>query len=104
MILLQAAGAAGIANFIFPVAIVGVMYFMMIRPQMKRQKDTLDFQQNLQKGARVVTGGGIVGKITSIDERFVTLETGKTFIQVTRASVLNVVADTSNDVVAESKN
>ncbi len=102
MFLLQAAAGGGIANFFFPIAIVGVMYFMMIRPQMKRQKETTNFQQNLTKGMRVVTGGGIVGKIINIDERFVTLETGKTNIIITRASVLNTVNDASNDAVAES--
>jgi preprotein translocase subunit YajC len=100
MILLQAAaGGAGIANFIFPLAIVGVMYFMMIRPQMKRQKETVSFQQGLSKGMRVVSGGGIVGKIINIDERFVTLETGKSTIIVTRASILNSVSD---ELVAEA--
>ncbi len=95
MILLQmTGGGANPINFLFPVAIIGVMYFTMIRPQMKRQKETVSFQASLQKGMRVVTGGGIVGKITNIDERFVTLETGKTFIQITRSSILNEVSDT----------
>ena len=52
---------------IMMVAIFAIMYFFMIRPQQKRQKEIQNFQNNLQEGAQVVTGGGIYGTVKKID-------------------------------------
>lgn len=49
------------------VAIFAVMYFFMIRPQQKRQKEIQKFQNELTEGTPVVTGGGIYGTVKSID-------------------------------------
>jgi preprotein translocase subunit YajC len=49
------------------VAIFAIMYFFMIRPQQKRQKEIQNFQNTLQEGAQVVTGGGIYGTVKKID-------------------------------------
>jgi preprotein translocase subunit YajC len=54
-----------------------VLYFLMIRPQMKRQKDTRAMLESLKKGDEVITAGGIVGKITKIGESYITLEVAK---------------------------
>ena len=51
-----------------------LLYFLMIRPQMKRAKETKAMIEALQKGDEVVTAGGIVGKIVSLNENYVTLE------------------------------
>ena len=51
-----------------------LMYFLLIRPQQKRAKDHKKVLSELKKGDEVVTNGGIVGKITSVDETFVDLE------------------------------
>ena len=55
-----------------------VLYFFMIRPQMKRQKNEKKFQESITKGAKVVTNSGIHGKIVEVNEKegTVTLETG----------------------------
>lgn len=70
------AGAAGILGnpiFMF-VIIIAIMYFMMIRPQRKRQKEIDNFRRSLQPGMEVVTSGGIYGKIKEVNEGVVVLE------------------------------
>ncbi|MDR0941549.1 MAG: preprotein translocase subunit YajC [Bacteroidales bacterium] len=68
-ILLQSAQAPNPwSNIILLVGIVVVFYFFMIRPQMKRQKEARKFREGLQKGDKVVTIGGVYGKIVSIEE------------------------------------
>ena len=57
--------------------IVVVFYFFMIRPQMKRQKETRKFRESLAKGDKVVTTGGIYGKIVQVKETTVILEIAK---------------------------
>lgn len=52
---------------IMMVAIFVIMWFFMIRPQQKRQKEIQSFQNSLTEGASVVTGGGIYGKVKKID-------------------------------------
>jgi len=56
------------------IAMFGLMYFLLIRPQQKRAKDHKKVLSELKKGDEVVTNGGIVGKISSVDETFVDLE------------------------------
>jgi preprotein translocase subunit YajC len=62
--------------------IVVVFYFFMIRPQMKRQKETRKFRESLAKGDKVVTTGGIYGKIVQVKETTVELEIAKD-VQIT---------------------
>ena len=63
-----AQGGGSMTSFlIMMVAIFAIMYFFMIRPQQKRQKEIQNFQNNLQEGAQVVTGGGIYGTVKKID-------------------------------------
>ncbi|MDR3397868.1 MAG: preprotein translocase subunit YajC [Pandoraea sp.] len=51
-----------------------VLYFIMIRPQMKRQKETRNMLAALSKGDEVVTSGGLAGRISKVGETFVTVE------------------------------
>jgi preprotein translocase subunit YajC len=73
---------------IFLVLIFAIFYFLMIRPQRKRQKEQRELMQGLQKGDRVITVGGIYGQIESLSEDSVVLkvESGAT-IRVARNSV-----------------
>lgn len=73
MILLQAAGG-GLGGFLPFLLIIVVFYFFMIRPQMKRQKDEKNFRSEIRKGQRVVTNGGMHGKITEMTDNTITLE------------------------------
>lgn len=73
---------------IFLILIFGVFYFLMIRPQRKRQKEHADLVQELQKGDKVITAGGIYGVIESISEESIVLkiESGAT-LRIARGSV-----------------
>ena len=63
-----AQGGGGTMSFVLMmVAIFAIMYFFMIRPQQKRQKEIQNFQNTLTEGAQVVTGGGIYGTVKKID-------------------------------------
>ena len=63
-----AQGGGSMTSFlIMMVAIFAIMYFFMIRPQQKRQKEIQNFQNTLTEGAQVVTGGGIYGTVKKID-------------------------------------
>lgn len=65
----QAAGASGgmTGMLLMMIAIFAIMWFFMIRPQQKRQKKIREFQNSLQEGSKVVTGGGIYGTVKRID-------------------------------------
>ncbi len=63
-----AQGGGSMTSFIIMmVAIFAIMYFFMIKPQQKRQKEIQNFQNSLTEGAAVVTGGGIYGTVKKID-------------------------------------
>ena len=64
----------GAMNFIFLGLLFVVMYFFMIRPQAKRAKDQRNFINNLQKGDKIVTLGGVHGKIKQVDEQSIVIE------------------------------
>ena len=65
-----------------------VLYFLMIRPQMKRAKEHKTMVDALQKGDEVVAAGGVLGRITKIGENYITLQiAGNVEIQVQRPAV-----------------
>lgn len=73
----QAPAAGGDAGFmsLLPIILMFVLlYFLMIRPQMKRAKEAKAMIEALQKGDEVITAGGVLGKITKISEAYITLE------------------------------
>lgn len=74
----QTAGAQPdpIMSFLPLIVIFVIFYFLIIRPQMKRAKETKSMQEALQKGDEVITGGGQLGKVTKISDQYVTLDIG----------------------------
>lgn len=69
-----------------------VLYFLMIRPQQKKQREQRDMLSALSVGDEVLTAGGIVGKITKVSENFITLEIAEgTEIIVQKASVVSML-------------
>jgi len=62
-----AQGGSGMSMILMMVAIFAIMWFFMIRPQQKKQKEIQQFQNSLTEGTQVVTGGGIYGTVKSID-------------------------------------
>ena len=78
----------GMEGLIFPVAILVFFYFLFLRPQAQRSKEKKQMLASLNKGAEVVTSGGILGKVADLDDNFVKLEiSDDTFIQVQRQSI-----------------
>ena len=67
-VFLQAAGGGDYSFLIMMVAIFAIMYFFMIRPQNKKQKEIANFRKNLEVGQEVITAGGIYGKIKEIED------------------------------------
>lgn len=68
------------------------MYFMIIRPQMKRQKEHKQLMESLDKGNEIVTAGGVAGKIRQVGENFLVVEVSDGVeIRVQKSSVTSVV-------------
>jgi len=89
----EAAGG-GYEQIIFLVLIIVVFYFFMIRPQMKKQKEVRKFREGLQKGDKIVTTGGIYGKVNEIkDDIIVTEIAPNVVIKVDKSSVVRDIAD-----------
>ena len=74
------------------VLLFGAMYFFMIRPQKKQEKETNAMRNSLQVGDEITTIGGIIGKIVSIKEETIMIETGhdRTKIRLLKSAVRNV--------------
>lgn len=93
----QSGGAGGQSPFtmiIFLVVLFGVMYFFMIRPQQKRQKELNQFRNQLEKGQKVITAGGIYGTIKELKERYVILEVdSNTSLRVDRSMIMRSTED-----------
>lgn len=83
-----AGGDAGYMGLLPIVLMFVLLYFLMIRPQMKRAKEHKQMVEALQKGDEVVTSGGVVGRISVMGEAYVSLEIApSTEISVQRAAV-----------------
>lgn len=67
-------GGADIMTFLPMIAIFAVFYFLLIRPQQKKAKEAKAMIEALQKGDEVVTAGGLLGRITKLNEQYVTVE------------------------------
>jgi preprotein translocase subunit YajC len=84
-----AGGLASFGQFVPLILIFVVFYFLLIRPQQKKAQEQQDFLSNLQKGDKVMTGGGIHGTITGLTDTAVTLEIADNVrIKVQRGYVL----------------
>jgi preprotein translocase subunit YajC len=81
-------------SFLPLILIILVFYLFMIRPQMKRQKELRNFRESLSKGDKVITTGGIHGKIISVNDNYVVIETeGETKLRIDKSAVLKEAAD-----------
>jgi preprotein translocase subunit YajC len=81
-------GDAGLIGFLPIILMFVLLYFLMIRPQMKRAKESKAMIEALQKGDEVVTAGGMVGRISKMGEQYLALEIApNTEITVQKASV-----------------
>lgn len=97
-VLLQTSGSAPTPNpltSLLPlILIIVVFYFFMIRPQVKRQKELKNYRNSLVKGDKIITTGGIYGKITDIKEQTVTVEIADNVrIRVDKNAILKDTTD-----------
>lgn len=89
-----AAPAAGnpLSALLLPVLLIVVFYFLLIRPQQKKQKEHRAMIDALAVGAEIVTGGGVLGKVTAVSDQFLTVEIASGVeIKVQRHSVAAVL-------------
>ena len=88
-----AAGAGDtMMGLLFPIGLVVILYFFMIRPQVKRQKEHKKLVEALGKGDEVVTSGGVVGRVTDLGDDFTTLEVAEgVSIKVRRQAVESIL-------------
>jgi preprotein translocase subunit YajC len=97
LVLLQATAPAAqnpLLSLLPLVLIIVVFYFFMIRPQVKRQKELKNYRNSLQKNDKVITTGGIYGKITDVKDQTVTVEIAENIrIKVDKSAVLKDSSD-----------
>ena len=78
---------------VLPIGFLAIMYLFVIRPQSKRQKEHSSLLTNLKAGDEIVTSGGIIGKVRSVAEAFVTLEvSNNATIKVLKTAITSLAA------------
>ncbi len=83
-----AKGGSGFESIFFLVAIFAVFYFFMIRPQMKKTKEQKKFRESLEKGQKIVTIGGIHGKIVEMQETTAIIEVeGQNRLKIEKSAI-----------------
>lgn len=95
----------GIQSLLPFVLIFAVVYFFMIRPQMKRQKQEKQFAENLKKGDKVITKSGLHGKVADFSEKLdaIIIETGSGKMTFDRSSISHELSAKLNAPKKESK-
>ena len=92
-----AAGGSGAMMWIFLIAMFVIMYFFMIRPQHKKQKEIANFRKSLQVNQKVITAGGIHGVIKEINDSDVILEIASNVkIRIDKNSIFAAAADAAS--------
>ncbi len=87
-----AAGNGGLVGFVLPLVVISALfYFMLIRPQSKRQKDHQRMIEGLAKEDEIVTSGGLLGKVTAVGEQFVTVEFAQGVVMKVQKSTISTV-------------
>jgi preprotein translocase subunit YajC len=102
------AGGAGtssemFAQFIPLVLMIAVFWFLLIRPQKKRQQEHKLMLENLRRGENVVTAGGLIGRIVDIDGDVLTLDLGGTKVSVGRGYVTGIFDPKTQQAVQTAK-
>jgi preprotein translocase subunit YajC len=96
--------AGGLSSFIPLILMFVIFYFLLIRPQQKKQKEHREMIANLKKGDRIITSGGLHGRITGLDDSTLTLEIAeKVRVKVNRGNVAGLVRATAAPAAAAPK-
>ncbi len=89
-------GQNPLTSFLPLLLIIVVFYFFMIRPQMKRQKDVRKYRESLQKGDKVITTGGVYGKINAIKDNHIIVEVDENVkLKIDKSAILKDSSDIS---------
>ena len=98
LIFAQFAGGGAASNILFIGALIAIMYFVLIRPQQKQQKDQQNMLSALKKGDEVITQGGMLGKVFEVREKIVTLEVSQgTKLRVLKSSIQGITPPEKKD-------
>jgi preprotein translocase subunit YajC len=90
LLMAQKEGDSPLGMLLPMVLIIAVFYFFMIRPQMKKQKEQRKFREEIKVGDKVVTLGGIYGRVAEVSEKTVILEVeGKMRLKVDKSALIN---------------
>jgi len=88
-------------NFMFiMIAMFAIIYFVMIRPEQKKQKERQKMLSALKKGDKIVTIGGIVGVITNVKDTSYVVKSGEGILEVTKSAVSSLMGDDKNAAAA----
>lgn len=83
---------AGLLNLLFPLLLIAIFYFVLLRPQMKRAKEHKKMVEAIQKQDEVVTNGGMLGKVTKVGDSFISVEIADGIeVKVQRSAVASVL-------------
>lgn len=93
LVLAQEAGGSALPSVIFLALMIGVFYFLIIRPQRKRARDQRELAESLTIGQEIQTVGGIHGRVVSLDEDSVVLRVEEGQIRVSRRAVGSRLGD-----------
>ena len=85
-------------------AMAAIMYFLLIRPQQQQRKRHKEMLENLKKNDKVVTSGGLVGKVVKLGDEEVTINLGSTEVVVLRPMIVDVRGKTEAAKPADEKN
>lgn len=97
-------GAGGFSSLVPIILMFVIFYFLLIRPQQKKTKEHREMISHLKKGDRVITSGGLYGRITAVSEATMTVEIAdKVRVKVARGNVSQVVQSSSQSQEAKKK-
>jgi len=85
--------ANAITSFLFPVAIVAVFYFLILRPKIREQKATEKMQSELKKGDKVLTQAGMIGIVDFIKDDVITVKVGNSQLDFIKSAITKVIKE-----------
>jgi preprotein translocase subunit YajC len=84
-------------TFIPLLLVMVVFYFFLIRPQMRKQKELKNFRESLKKGDKIITAGGVYGKINNISENIITIDVGNNvLLKIDKSAIIRSEVDIEN--------
>ncbi len=87
-------GQNPLVTFLPLILVFVIFYFFMIRPQVRKQKDLTSYRSSLKKGDKIITTGGIYGKITDVKDNTVTVDVGdNVLLKIDKSAVLKDSSD-----------